>query len=236
MPALPAVEMLISEYRPLFTQPFNLRRYEADAARQAAAALQAEQQRAESTAATAAAAAAPLSSPLLTPIRCERLSVMAPEGASPFSDCCATPLPASPVSLFLAAAMDASSGMAGAASGATPPSSPMTDSAWAHPAGLGLGLGAFQQLPPSLYVEPAMHGEEDAHLEQAFSDLLESTVSGMLFDLPELLVNSAAGASLAACGGDMADEQPGSPVGVLREMVSDGGDSTDGSGVWEWVA
>ncbi|KAL4457418.1 hypothetical protein ABPG75_012283 [Micractinium tetrahymenae] len=204
------VEMLIAEYRPLFTQPFNLRRYEADVARQA---LAAEAQRAE---AAAAAAAAPLSSPLLTPIRCERLSVMAPEGSSPFSDCCATPLPSSPVSLFLAAAMEA----AGAAPGASPPFSPMAASPRQHLA--GAGLAAFQEPPAALAVPDGAGLAEDWHLEQAFSDMLESTVSGMLFD------GRASADSGAACAHSPCD-QPGSPVAVVREAACDAGDSSDGS-------
>ncbi|PSC69082.1 rho GTPase-activating 4 isoform X2 [Micractinium conductrix] len=203
------VEMLIAEYRPLFTQPFNLRRYEADSARQAAA----EAQRAEAAASTVAST--PMSSPLLTPIRCERLSVMQPEGASPFSDCCGTPLPASPVSLCLAAAMDASGGDT---LGASPPFSPMVASPRQRPAP---GFAAFQQHPGAAAADVGADDEEHYHLEQAFSSMLDATVSGMLFDLP-----------LPGDGGDGGDcgglEHPGSPVAVVRDLNSDGGD-TDGS-------
>lgn len=202
--------MLIAEYRPLFTQPFNLRRYEADSARQAAA----EAQRAEAAASTVAST--PMSSPLLTPIRCERLSVMQPEGASPFSDCCGTPLPASPVSLCLAAAMDASGGDT---LGASPPFSPMVASPRQRPAP---GFAAFQQHPGAAAADVGADDEEHYHLEQAFSSMLDATVSGMLFDLP-----------LPGDGGDGGDcgglEHPGSPVAVVRDLNSDGGD-TDGSG------
>lgn len=205
------VEMLIAEYRPLFTQPFNLRRYEADVARQA---QQAEAQRAEA----ATSASVPLGSPLLTPIRCERLSVMAPEGSSPFSDCCATPLPASPVSLFLAAAMEAS----GASPGISPPFSPLAASP-------RLGLAAFQEPLAVHDMHDSASLAEDWHLEQAFSEMLESTVSGMLFDLPMLPAGDAAlAAEGAACAGSPC-EQPGSPVAVVREVACDAGDSSDGS-------
>ncbi|KAL4441016.1 hypothetical protein ABPG77_010447 [Micractinium sp. CCAP 211/92] len=209
------VEMLIAEYRPLFTQPFNLRRYEADVARQA---QQAEAQRAE----VASAATLPLGSPLLTPIRCERLSVMAPEGSSPFSDCCATPLPASPVSLFLAATTEAS----GAPAGISPPFSPLAASPRQPP--ISLGLAAFQE---PLAVHDTHDGAslaEDQHLEEAFSELLESTVSSMLFDLPLLPAVDAALAAGAACAASPC-EQPGSPVAVVREAACDAGDSSDGS-------
>lgn len=209
------VEMLISEYRPLFTQPFNLRRYEADAARQAAA----EAQRAEA----AAAASPPLpASPLLTPIRCQRLSVMGPEGDSPFSDCCGTPLPPdSPFSAYVAAD--------GAA--ASPPFGGFR--------GPSLEGGGAAAPHPASAAAPAY--DDDQHLEQTFSDLLECTVSGMLFDVPPTPPRGAHGDGEACYGsaplaggvlmGDTelacAGDQPMSPVAVLR----DGGDeSTDGSG------
>ncbi|EFN58643.1 hypothetical protein CHLNCDRAFT_140889 [Chlorella variabilis] len=208
------VEMLISEYRPLFTQPFNLRRYEADAARQAAA----EAQRAEA----AAAASPPLpASPLLTPIRCQRLSVMGPEGDSPFSDCCGTPLPPdSPFSAYVAAD--------GAA--ASPPFGGFR--------GPSLEGGGAAAPHPASAAAPAY--DDDQHLEQTFSDLLECTVSGMLFDVPPTPPRGAHGDGEACYGsaplaggvlmGDTelacAGDQPMSPVAVLR----DGGDeSTDGS-------
>lgn len=212
----PAVEMLIAEYRPLFTQPFNLRRYEADVARQA---QQAEAQRAE----VASAATLPLGSPLLTPIRCERLSVMAPEGSSPFSDCCATPLPASPVSLFLAATMEAS----GAPAGISPPFSPLAASPRQPP--ISLGLAAFQEPLAVHDTHDVASLAEDQHLEEAFSELLESTVSSMLFDLPLLPAADAALAAGAACAASPC-EQPGSPVAVVQEAACDAGDSSDGSG------
>lgn len=241
----PSVEMLVSEYRPLFTQPFNLRRYEADAARQAAA----EAQRVEAVLMAAACngGSPPQGSPLLTPIRCQRLSVMDPEGTSPFSDCCATPLaPESPISAFLAAAADQAS--------------------WR---GSGVGVTSFQMLPPSAFGgsgsdSASLHHyqqgslEEDAHLELAFSSLMESTISGMLFDsplcgpglggaaegdadlapadlAPAQLVSVRAKNSAAVVDADM---QPMSPVAVVRESIaSDGGDdSTDGSGAWLCVA
>ncbi len=234
--------MLISEYRPLFTQPFNLRRYEADAARQAAA----EAARAE---------AGMPSSPLLTPIRCERLSVMAPEGlGSPFGDCCATPLaPESPVSAFLAAAME----QAGASAPASPAAS---QSAAPQPAFTSIavvplvgsaqrgGLSALQTAPPLQPHSPLAHHacEADAHLEQTFSSLLESTVSGMLFGCDMLAAEAAlAPAPAGPVGMDLsvacrpggtssavgdADMQPMSPVAVLPEPTSDGGDTSDGSG------
>lgn len=211
-----AVEMLVAEYRPLFTQPFNLRRYEADAARQA---QQAEAQRAE-----AAPAAAPLSSPLLTPIRCERLSVMAPEGSSPFSDCCATPLPASPVSLFLAATMEASA----ASPGISPPFSPLAASPRQHPA--ALGLAAFQAPLAVHSVHDGASLAEHLHMEEALSELLESTVSGMLFDLPAMSADDAALVAKGTACTDSPCEQPGSPVAVVREAPCDVGDSSDGSG------
>lgn len=241
-----AVEMLISEYRPLFTQPFNLRRYEADAARQAAA-----------EAARAEAAGMP-SSPLLTPIRCERLSVMVPEGlGSPFGDCCATPLaPESPVSAFLAAAMEQAAGSgasSGASSGVSTPSHQAAQPAFTSVAVVPLvggtpgacsGLSALQVPPPMQPHSPLGHlaHEADAHLEETFSSLLESTISGMLFG-GDLLAAEAAPAPApcgvvrmevaGACrpsGAADADMQPMSPVAVLPEPASDGGDTSDGSG------
>lgn len=241
-----AVEMLISEYRPLFTQPFNLRRYEADAARQAAA-----------EAARAEAAGMP-SSPLLTPIRCERLSVMVPEGlGSPFGDCCATPLAAeSPVSAFLAAAIEQAAGAGPSPSQPAAAAQPGYTSVAVVPlvGGSPRGLSALQTAPP-----PAPHSplgahryhplEADALLEETFSSLLESTVSGMLFggDLLAAEAAQAAPAPTAALGltcsagcrplsagsglaGEDADMQPASPVAVLPEPASDGGDTSDGSG------
>lgn len=209
------VEMLISEYRPLFTQPFNLRRYEADAARQAAA----EAQRAEAAASPTGGMAAALGSPLLTPIRCERLSVMQPEGMSPFADCCGTPTALdSPFSSFIHAAMDGA-----AAAGASPGSSP--------PLG---GFTAFMQRPklaPGFAAAAAAGAglDEDAHLEQALSDLLDSTVSGMLFDMPLTPSHAAGEPSMSSAAAmDACTDQPMSPVAVVREMVSDSGDS-DGS-------
>jgi hypothetical protein len=240
------VEMLISEYRPLFTQPFNLRRYEADAARQAAA-----------EAARTDAAGMP-SSPLLTPIRCERLSVMVPEGlGSPFGDCCATPLaPESPVSAFLAAAALEQAASASASpsprQAATPQAQPAFTSVAVVPlvgaAPARSGLSALQTPPPLQPHSPMghhHHAEADAHLEETFSSLLESTVSGMLFG-GDLLAAEAApapapggpiGMELAAgchpMGGSSvagdADMQPMSPVAVLPEPASDGGDTSDGS-------
>lgn len=232
------VEMLVSEYRPLFTQPFNLRRYDADVARQAAAAQQAEAARleaqrhsgsvaqaaADASEAQASAAGVAMSSPLLTPIRCERLSVMAPEGASPFSDCCGTPLPASAISFFLD----------GSPAGASPPFSPMAQSPRQRPAVRHGGFGAFQQVPV-LALPPCAIDEEysqlDNHLEEAFSSLLESTVSGMLFDLPMSLPGACNGAGAGAPGCmdlEVAAEAPGSPVAVLMS-AHDAGDITDGS-------
>lgn len=238
--------MLISEYRPLFTQPFNLRRYEADAARQAAA-----------EAARAEAAGMP-SSPLLTPIRCERLSVMVPEGlGSPFGDCCATPLaPESPVSAFLAAAMEQAAGSgasSGASSGVSTPSHQAAQPSFTSVAvvplvggtpGVRSGLSALQVPPPMQPHSPLGHltHEADAHLEETFSSLLESTISGMLFG-GDLLAAEAAPAPApcgavcmefaGACrpsGAADADMQPMSPVAVLPEPASDGGDTSDGSG------
>lgn len=56
--------MMVEDYRPLFTQPYNLQRYEADLARQAAAA--------EAVAQAAAAKQAP-NPPTLAPLRCWHL-------------------------------------------------------------------------------------------------------------------------------------------------------------------
>lgn len=215
--------MLISEYRPLFTQPFNLRRFEADAARQAAA-----QAAAAAAAEAALGSSPPLGSPLLTPIRCERLSVMHPEGDSPFSDCLATPLaPESPLSAFLAAAAAAA---AGAPAVPSPASFAALQSAPRAPFGSMLSLGGAASLGGSSSEEGDYESESDP-LELAFSSLLQDTVSGMLFDSPPPACEGL-GAAKAAPGASLADadDQPMSPVGVLREVNSDGGDS--GSGGW----
>ncbi|KAI3436458.1 hypothetical protein D9Q98_005875 [Chlorella vulgaris] len=217
------VEMLISEYRPLFTQPFNLRRFEADAARQAAA----EAQRAEAAAAVTTAAVNP---PLLTPIRCQRLSVMGPEGESAFSDCCGTPLPESPFAAYLAA--DASGG--GAPLGSSPP--------FGH---------HFHASRPAFF--SAALSDCDEMLDQTLSDLVESTVSGMLFDMPltpgrdgeaaatfrsmqrlgdlpmamaALAPGAGADSSSAAAEAAVCGDQPMSPTAVLG---GEGCDSTEGS-------
>jgi hypothetical protein len=60
-------ELMIEEYRPLFTQPYNLQRYDADLARQAAAAAAAA---ATAEAAAAAEAAPPPPPGALAPVRC----------------------------------------------------------------------------------------------------------------------------------------------------------------------
>jgi hypothetical protein len=218
------VEMLVSEYRPLFTQPFNLRRFEADAARQAAA----EAQRAEAAAAVTTAAVNP---PLLTPIRCQRLSVMGPEGESAFSDCCGTPLPESPFAAYLAA--DASGG--GAPLGSSPP------------------FGHHFHASRPAFLSAAL-SDCDEVLDQTLSDLVESTVSGMLFDMPltpgrdgeaaatfrsmqrlgdlpmamaALAPGAGADSSSAAAEAAVCGDQPMSPTAVLG---GEGCDSTEGSG------
>jgi hypothetical protein len=198
------VEMLITEYRPLFTQPFNLRRYEADAARQAAAA--AAQQAAQEAAHAAALA---MGSPLLTPIRCRSLSVMQPEGAGAFADCCGTPLADSPFSQYIEGA------------------SPGGYSPVARPRA---GSFADLQQQPAFGFGAAAAAAEEEHLEQHLSDLMDATVSGMLFDMPPTPAHAAVDVS-AACGAGADGDQPMSPVAVLRaEATSDGGESSDGSG------
>jgi hypothetical protein len=204
--------MLITEYRPLFTQPFNLRRYEADAARQAAAA--AAQQAAQEAAHAAALA---MGSPLLTPIRCRSLSVMQPEGAGAFADCCGTPLADSPYSQYIEGASS------GGCSPAARPHAGCFADLQQHPV-FGFGAAA------------AAAAAEEEHLEQRLSDLLDATVSGMLFDMPPTPAHAAVDVS-AACGGATDGDQPMSPVAVLRaEATSDGGDSSDGSGEWHAFA
>eukprot|EP00887_Chlorella_sp_A99_P002715 scaffold6.g2715.t1 len=87
-------ELMILQYRPLFTQPYNLNRYEQDAARAAATTPPLSPvgsppgaARALAAASAAAAAAArgalDLGAPLLTPLRVGQLSVVDPSGRSP---------------------------------------------------------------------------------------------------------------------------------------------------------